>query len=51
MAANPRFPALAPLGACLRPRSRTVGRQLREVGWVRWALLGPPWGRWALPVG
>lgn len=48
-------------------RGRTVGRQLREVGWVRWALLGPflvaigaqvlrtaaphPWGRWVLPAG
>lgn len=59
--------ALAPLAAYLRLRARTVGRPLREVGWMRWALLLPfllaiaaqvlrtatphPWGRWALPVG
>ncbi len=40
MAANPRLPALAPPQAYLHLRGRTLGRQLREMEWVRWALLG-----------
>lgn len=64
---RPALAPPAPLAAYLCLRARTVGRQLREVGWVRWALLLPfllalavqvlrtatphPWGRWVLPIG
>lgn len=58
---------MTPLRAYLHLRCRLVGRQLREVGWLRLGLLGPmlllavgrlftvaathPQGQWAVPLG